>query len=371
MEVQQVLHMIGGAGETSYANNSTLQEIAISKVKSVVEKSIIDLYCTTFPKSLGIVDMGCSSGPNTFLAISNIMEAVDQKRCHLGRSSPEFRVFLNDLPGNDFNNIFKSLAGFHEKLKQNNGPDFGPCFIAGVPGSFYGRLFPTESLDFVHSSYSLHWLSQVPPGLENGRGGVLNKGNIYMAKTSPPAVFKAYLEQFERDFSLFLRSRSEEMTSGGCMVLTLMGRRSSDPSSGECCYLFELLSQALMEMVSQGIIKEAEVDSFNLPYYTPSVQELMTLIETDGSFHLDGHEVIELNWDPNDDDNNEDSAFDKLTRGRNVAKIIRAVTESLLANHFGEAIVDNLFKKYGENVANHLTKEKTKHVNLVLSMTKK
>ncbi|XP_058097328.1 S-adenosyl-L-methionine:benzoic acid/salicylic acid carboxyl methyltransferase 2-like [Magnolia sinica] len=367
MEVQQVLHMNGGAGETSYANNSTLQEIVIFKVKTIVERSITDLYCTTFPKSLCIVDMGCSSGPNTLLAISNIMEAVDQIRRHLGRSSPEFRVFLNDLPGNDFNNIFKSLAGFYEKLKQNNGPDFGPCFIAGVPGSFYSRLFQTKSLDFVHSSYSLHWCSQVPPALENG----LNKGNIYIANDSPPAVIKAYWEQYESDFSLFLKLRSEEVRSGGRMVLTIIGRKSPDPSKGECCHLWKLLAQALMSMVSQGIIKEAQVDSFNLPLYTPCIQELMTVIESEGSFHLDGHEVTEINWDPNDNDNNEGFVFDKFTSGRNAAKIIRAVAESMLANHFGEAIIEDLFKKYEENVAEHLAKEKTKYVNVTVSMTKK
>lgn len=84
-------------------------------------------------------------------------------------------------------------------------------------------------------------------------GHPLNKGNIYMAKSSPPVVFKAYLEQFQRDFSLFLKLRSEEMTCGGRMVLTLMGRKGEEPSSRDCCCLWELLAQALWEMVSQVI----------------------------------------------------------------------------------------------------------------------
>lgn len=79
----------------------------------------------------------------------------------------------------------------------------------------------------------------------------LNKGNIYMAKSSPPAVFKAYSDQFQSDFSLFLNLRSEEMTCGGRMVLTLMGRKGEEPSSGDCCHVWELLAQALKGMVSQ------------------------------------------------------------------------------------------------------------------------
>lgn len=43
----------------------------------------------------------------------------------------------------------------------------------------------------------------------------------------------------------------------------------------------------------------------------------------------------------------------------------------MLTNHFGEALMDDLFKKYGEKVAQHLAKEKTKIVTLVVSMTNK
>ena len=52
-----------------------------------------------------------------------------------------------------------------------------------------------------------------------------------MASTSPWNVLKAYYEQFQRDFSLFLKCRAEEVVEGGRMVLTFLGRRSDDPST--------------------------------------------------------------------------------------------------------------------------------------------
>lgn len=120
-----------------------------------------NLYCSTFPKSLSIADLGCSSGPNTLFAISELISVVEKICGNLGYQSPQYQVFLNDLPGNDFNTIFRSLAGFQGKMEKEMGAVVGPCFFTGVPGSFYGRLFPSKSLHFVHSSYSLQWLSQV------------------------------------------------------------------------------------------------------------------------------------------------------------------------------------------------------------------
>ena len=72
-----------------------------------------------------------------------------------------------------------------------------------------------------------------------------------MASSSPPSVLKAYFEQFQSDFSMFLRCRSEELVEEGSMVLTFLGRRCDDPSSKECCYIWGLLAVALNDMVAE------------------------------------------------------------------------------------------------------------------------
>jgi jasmonate O-methyltransferase len=78
----------------------------------------------------------------------------------------------------------------------------------------------------------------------------LNKGNIYLAKTSPPGVHKAYLNQFEKDFTAFLRSRSEEMIPGGCMVLTIYGRdENNDSSVKHSPTIWEFFGMMLNDMV--------------------------------------------------------------------------------------------------------------------------
>lgn len=72
-----------------------------------------------------------------------------------------------------------------------------------------------------------------------------------MAESSPAGVYKAYLEQFQRDFSLFLSLRAEELVPGERMFLTLLGRSIADPSSRDCCCLWELLTISFLELVDE------------------------------------------------------------------------------------------------------------------------
>ncbi|KAJ9186550.1 hypothetical protein P3X46_002109 [Hevea brasiliensis] len=367
MEIAQVLHMNKGDDETSYAKNSTVQSKIISVGKPVMEEAILGILCTHIPESIGIADLGCSSGPNALRVILEILDIINTKCQDLGCQSPEFRVSLNDLPWNDFNSIFRLLPTLYHKIKEEKGGRFGPCFISAMPGSFYGRLFPSRSLHFVHSSSSLHWLSQAPPSLNWNHRMPMNKGKIYISKTSPSSVLEAYSQQFQKDFSLFLKSRSEELVPGGCMVLSFMGRRSTDPTTDESCYQWELLARALMSMVSEGLVKEEKVDSFDAPYYAPCAEELKLEVEKEGSFNIGRLEAFEIDWDGGSDD--KQAALQ--SRGRKVAKTIRAVVESMLEFHFGGDIMDELFKRYGELVDDYLSKNTTKYINLVISMFRK
>ncbi|XP_050244751.1 probable jasmonic acid carboxyl methyltransferase 1 isoform X2 [Quercus robur] len=366
LQVEKVFHMTSGVGENSYSHNSALQKTVISKVRPVLEGTVRALYSKeNFPRYFSVADLGCSSGPNTLIVTYEMIDAIVGLCRETGHSPPELTVFLNDLPSNDFNTDFKLLPDFYAMLKREKGNDVGPCFIAGMPGSFYGRLFPSKSLDFVHSSYSVHWLSKVPQGINN------NKGNIYMGKTSPHNVFEAYLEQFQSDFSLLLRSRADEIKLGGQMILTFIGRSIKDPTSRDCCLVWELLAKCLLDMAAEGLIEEADIDTFNLPQYNPFIEEVKTVVEKEGSFVIDRLETFEVNLDGNDNEENKNYVFDKFTCGQTVSRSYRAISESLLADHFGEAIIDDLFERYAEHIGEHLSMEKIKNFNILISMERK
>ncbi|XP_051144264.1 benzoate carboxyl methyltransferase-like [Andrographis paniculata] len=301
-----VMHMNGGDDALSYANNSGFQRFVISKTWPVLDKTLKEMFDKTgFKRGFKMIDLGCASGPNTLLVISHIIDTI--KTLCTCDELPEIEVYLNDLPANDFNNLFKMLPSFHQAWKN--------CFIFGLPGSFYERLLPSSSLHFAYSNYCLQWLSQIPEGVEKS-----NKENFIPIKTSPVEVFKAYEQQFRRDFSTFLSKRGEEMIIGGHMVLAFIGRNSIDFSSDDSCGSLRLLAEALVDMVAE---------------------EVEAIIEQEGSFNVKEFESFKVPWDTNNyEDDDYGKTFDNYRSGEIIASHVRAGFEPLISNHFSNAKID-------------------------------
>ncbi|KAI3813562.1 hypothetical protein L1987_18288 [Smallanthus sonchifolius] len=353
MDMVKFFHMNGGIGDASY---SGLQRMGIMKTKGVIEQAVSDLRRSNvnFPKTLVMADLGCSSGPNTLLVGSMVINAVTKTSFEMGLKSPEVQINLNDLPTNDFNTIFialQELQGNTTNGKIRDVPHQPSCYFTGVPGSFFGRLFPMKSLNFVHSSYGLQWLSQLPE-LEE-----INKGNIYLSSTSPESVSRAYLEQFQKDFLGFLRCRSEVLMAGGRMVLTLAGRTTDDPRVEESNRLWGPFAMALQDMVFE---------------FTPSPTEIMNLVKMEGSFTIDHLEIFDVNWEAWKRMKNGNDASELKETDDGVAKAIRAGIEPLVANHFGEAILDDVFMRYGKCITDRRSnKENQALVSITVSLTRK
>ncbi|KAK1682462.1 hypothetical protein QYE76_043310 [Lolium multiflorum] len=299
-----------------------------------------------------VADLGCSSGPNTLLFVSEVIGVIRaNNRKSEDACAVDVQFFLNDLPGNDFKILFRSLEHYDNLRGGNEPPSY---YIAGLPGSYYRKLFPRESVHLFHSSYALHWRSKVPEELSSRTH--LNEDNIYIGKTSPPIVIKFFQEQFQQDFELFLTLRSRELVNGGRMLLTFLGRKSEEMlMHGEVGIVYELVAKSLRSLV----LKE-KLDSFNVPYYAPSVKEVKTLINKNSLFDIEHIKLFESNWDPQDDSEG-DVVLDCAISGANVAKCIRAVLEPLIVDHFGEDIIEELFMVYASNVAKHLEKGKGKY----------
>ncbi|KAL6883485.1 hypothetical protein ACP4OV_010899 [Aristida adscensionis] len=383
MKVERDLHMAAGDGANGYAPNSRLQRKALLETRPVLQEAVEELYASLSPGSTMVVaDLGCSAGPNTLLVVSEVMKTIHaacarEETADGRRRAVAVQCFLNDLPGNDFNLVFRSLEQLQKQndLSSEETMVTPSCYVAGLPGSFYTNLFPGQSVHLFCSSYSLMWRSKwslpqtVPDDLSNGTQ--INEGNIYIGKTTPPSVIKLFQEQFKKDFQLFLMLRYKELVCGGRFVLTVLGRKSDDMlMHGEVGSMWELLAHALQSLAQEGRVEQEKINSFNLPFYAPSVNEVKALIKED-HFNIEHIKTFECNWDPYDDSDS-DVVLDSATSGDNVAhKSIRAVIEPLIMEHFGESILDELFSVFASMVAKHLEIRKAKYPIILLSLKKK
>ena len=111
------------------------------------------------------------------------------------------------------------------------------------------------------------------------------------------------------------------------------------------------------------------MDSFNIPQYTPSPSELRLEVLKEGSFSISRLEVSEVNWSAY---NSEFSSADGFCDGGyNVAQSMRAVAEPLLVSHFGDAIIEEVFRRYREILSDRISKENAQFINVTISMAKK
>ncbi|KAG6386778.1 hypothetical protein SASPL_151952 [Salvia splendens] len=359
MDVHRAFRMKGGVGDNSYSNNSSLQKGVADKVKHITTEAIRQVFVTKKPKSLGIADLGCASGPNALSTIKQVVEAVENASGTIQQPPPEFRIYLNDLHSNDFNTVFQGLPDLYEELSSKTKQQQPPLYIAACPGTFYGRLFPDHSLHFVYSSNSLHWLSMVPRGIYDEEGRSMNRKSVYISERSPPGVRRAYLGQFQEDFSLFLKSRSHELIPGGRMVLVMLGRTASDHAHCANSFLWELLYQSLAHLVAQGEVEEEKLESYDVHFYAPSKEELEGEVRKEGSFRTEMVEVFEM-----------EGANVSRSYGTALAKAVRCIQASMLAHHFGEGILDKLFHHYAALIDQESAKRDVRSTIALLLLTK-
>lgn len=319
--------MNGGKGIYSYANNSHMQRDGFNSAKNLINDVIIQnldvkTIVSATSNKFTIADLGCSVGPNTFFSMENIIDGIEHKY-HTEGLDPadlEFQVFFNDQLANDFNTLFASLP-----------VDRRYC-VAAVPGSFYGRLFPTSSICLAYSSSSIHWLSKVPKELVDKNSPAWNKGKIHYTGAKDDVV-GAYAAQFDEDADIFLNARGKEIVKGGMVVIITPGVPDGT-ATHDVGIVFAFLESILIDMVKEGLIDEDEVDSFNIPHVYPSVEQMSRIVAKNGCFSIVKMELRNSLPDPKAPIDNEVAVMH-----------IRALAEGTFMNHFRRNAVEELFRR--------------------------
>ncbi|KOM46567.1 hypothetical protein LR48_Vigan07g027100 [Vigna angularis] len=354
MELERLLSMKGGKGEASYANNSQAQAIHARSMLHLLRETLDRVELAEGRDvPFVVVDLGCSCGSNTINVVDVMIKHVMKRYEALGWQPPEFSAFFSDLPSNDFNPLFQLLPPL-----ANHGVSMEEClaadryrsyFAAGVPGSFYRRLFPARSVDVFHSAFSLHWLSQVPESVVDKRSSAYNKGRVFI-HGADESTANAYKKQFQTDLAGFLMARSVEMKREGSMFLVCLARTSVDPTDqGGAGLLFGTHFQdAWDDLVQEGLISQEKRDSFNIPVYAASLQDFKEVVEANGSFTIDKLEVFK-GGSPlvvNQPD-------DASEVGRALANSCRTVSGVLVDAHIGDKLSEELFLRVERRATSH------------------
>ncbi|CAA0406198.1 unnamed protein product [Arabidopsis thaliana] len=312
--------MSGGDDQHSYIHNSSYQKAGIDGVQEKARQYILEnldlLNMNPNLSTFTIADFGCSIGPNTFHAIQYIIDIVKLK--HLKESQEdsrvaplEFQVYFNDLPNNDFNTLFRTQP---PSSKQE-------YFSVGVPGSFYGRVLPRNSIHIGNTSFTTHWLSKVPEEVCDKNSLAWNKNYIH-CNNLIEEVTEAYKVQFEKDMGVFLKARAEELVPGGLMI-----------TLGQC-----LPDGVAMYETWSGSKK---IEMFNLPVYFPQVSELKGAIEQNKRFTIEMMEIVS-------------HPLEAVQLSNNfITSMYRAILSTVIERHFGGSVVDELFRQFAKKLSEH------------------
>ncbi|KAL5766989.1 hypothetical protein ACOSP7_017606 [Xanthoceras sorbifolium] len=365
--LQRVLCMQGGDDDGSYAKNSQAPASAITLSKPLLLNAInqsMKLFFKTKEEqekaehsiSLRIADLGCATGYNTLATIDMVVETVRLrylKECGL---EPEFEVFFSDLPSNDFNSLFRSLSSSVFSDHNTDVSKTRQYYAAGVPGSFYHRLFPKGKLHIAVSLSALHWLSKIPDGVLDKRSAAWNKGRAWI-EGAKKEVVEAYAKQAEKDLEDFLSCRKEEIAAGGVLFILMGGRPESQPAENQlgdpesrAKHPFTIsMDQAWEDLLNEGLIEEETRDMFNIPAYMRSIEEVERGIKRCGGFEIERIEykrIVE-----HSEEKQKEWMRDPVSYGRAKANLVRATLKPIVQAHLGPYLSDQLFNRFESRVS--------------------
>lgn len=107
----------------------------------------------------------------------------------------------------------------------------------------------------------------------------------------------------------------------------------------------------------QSIIDEEKLKSYDVHYYEPCKEEIHGIVSKQGSFTLELLQTLE-------------SDTISSISGEAIAKIVRAVQESMISLHFGEGILDELFDVYGKLLDKEMATKKIMGIHIAAVLTK-
>ncbi|KAF2312961.1 hypothetical protein GH714_002178 [Hevea brasiliensis] len=280
--------------------------------ETIMEKLEIEPFSSTY-KAFCVADMGCSVGPNAFYSTHNILDAVEKKFISEGFTPdqvPQFQVFFNDLPFNDFNTLFKKCK---TRILQH-----------GTKGRFITLMPQNSSRSFCSPIFKGHG-DVLRCQSKRTRGGKYDGPNHAINSRWDPTF-----QRTDRYMLNHLESCLVDLAKEVTLISTL-----------SLVYLERMLFNSiyLKLFLVQGLVSEALVDSFNVPMYSVTPKEMRQIVERNGCFSIERMEPTDCVPDP-----------DNPATAYSITMHLRSGLEGVIARHFGAEIINELFERFLERM---------------------
>lgn len=112
-------------------------------------------------------------------------------------------------------------------------------------------------------------------------------------------------------------------------------------------------------LIFKGLIAKEKLDSFDVPFYTASSEEIQGVVDKEGSFSIDHMQLFAINHFADVVEGE-----DTWVKAERVCKVIRNFTE--LSHHFGEEILDKLCDKFANILVENIKKELPMNITNIL-----
>lgn len=310
----------GMIGHGFYNRNSAPQMSAIDHVLSWLDDAVTDLSLGDGAGTIGLADFGCSEGRNSIAVMRQLISGLRK------RTQRHILTTHSDLPTNDFSELFVGLRPGGRSVFDDQG--VSSC---AVGGSMFDRLLPPRSLHLAMSFNAIGFLSRRPlaklPGyiLPNGPSRIRGVGHVTRDERA------AFAKQARHDVEAFLSARAIELVRGGKLLLQVFG---AGQELRTCDGIYDVLNDALLELVDARMIDRNAYDSFYQPVYFRTLDELTEPVAISGtSFRIERQETYEASV-PFNDDFARDGDVDTFAAA--YTDFYRAFTEGVLRLHFGD-----------------------------------
>ena len=274
----------GMKGSGYYDEHSEYQRSVAATGVSLIERCVATLPMPAPDLAVVIVDYGASTGANSLASVRAAVGAVR------GRNAQQpVAAVHNDLPTNDWNQLFANLASRPDSYAHLDGPPVLPMASAI---SFFQPAVPPASAHLGMSFSAAHWLRHQP--------SVTVPEGFYFCEAKG-AARSGLAAQADADWTAFLIARAADLAPAGRLLVQMVG--SEEPESGgephvTARKLLRGMAEVARDLVVAGKLDAGAVDRYVLAVYARTPTEARAPLERSGSQVADAFEVDTIRTDP-------------------------------------------------------------------------